>query len=117
VVDRRSRLRFALKALLQIRVHRQVGVQHLDREALVGQAGVQRLVHATHAALAENVANDVGIVQRDADQRIGRLRRNGETSPRGCSLVERRILGSRVGAVPAVSAFGLADQCDLPRIG
>jgi hypothetical protein len=118
VIDRRGRLRLALEALLQVGVHRQVGVQHLDGEALVGQARVQRLVHAAHAALAEDTAHHVCIVESHADQRIGGLRRNGQAAPRGRALVERRVLRRpRIGARRTVSAFGLADQWLCPRIG
>jgi hypothetical protein len=112
MVDRGGGLRLALEAQLQIGVHRQIRVQHLDGEALVRQPRVARLVHAAHAALAEDVVHDERVVQRRPDQRVRWLRGHGQAAPRGSALVERSIPGpgAGVGALRTLCAFDLAGQ-------
>jgi hypothetical protein len=109
VLDGSSRLRLALEAHLQVGVHGQVRMQDLDRKALVRQPRMPRLVHSAHAALAQDVAHHVRVLERHADQRIGALGRHGQTGPRRRCLEEGRGL-RRPHDLLAVRALELAHQ-------
>ena len=71
VGDAAGRLGLALKARDHVGLPRELGVQHFDRETLVAEPGMARLVDPAHAAFAHHADDLVGIAERGAEEGVG----------------------------------------------
>ncbi len=78
-VDRRCHFGLALKSRHRFLVAKELRMQRLDRKALARDAGVVGQVDATHAALAEEALDGIGLTQRRAHQLV--LFRHGASRP------------------------------------
>ncbi len=68
--DTARRLGLALETRDDLGLPRELVVEHLDREALVTEPRVARLVHAPHAAFTDHADDLIRVTERRTDERI-----------------------------------------------